>query len=200
MGCKGSKSAAAGVPAVAEKPVEGDFKVSLERGSDDEVLGLSVVEVTAGILGVEAVKEEGLVPAFMKKDETASDQHIKVGDKLIAVNGVTGDTEQMKKELGQKVVVLTVQRAKTATQEAGEGDKAPDDGAAETKAEEAAAKATEVGGADAAEAKGDDVVAPALELPLSAVEEGTTTVTGDEVKETVMENAEEERLCKMSMC
>jgi len=81
-------------------------------------------------MGVEGLKEDGLVPEFVKANDNTPDQHVKAGDRIIAVNGVSSDLEQMKKELSMKTVVLTVQRA-AAVEEA-----APKEAAAEEPAKE----------------------------------------------------------------
>jgi hypothetical protein len=109
MGCTGSKTAAAPV-----QKVEGDFKVTLERASDEQALGVTFLnhDIDGGLLAIEAIKEEGLLPEYnVKANENAPEQQVKVGDRIIAVNTVTCDLEKMKAELKQKTVVLTVQRA-----------------------------------------------------------------------------------------
>jgi len=109
MGCTVSKTAAA---APAQK-IEGDFKITLQRTSDKQALGVTFVDldVAAGLLGVEALKEEGLLPEYIKAKENAPEQQLKVGDRIIAVNAVSGNLTKMKAELKQKTLVLVVQRA-----------------------------------------------------------------------------------------
>merc|ERR1719487_3052705 len=106
MGCNGSKAAAAAntlADAKKTEAVKGDFEISLERQTDDQALGLSVVDAHPG-LTVAALKEAGLVHDFHSANDTASDMHLKVGDKIIAVNGVSADAQQMVKELAQKTL------------------------------------------------------------------------------------------------
>merc|ERR1719482_485991 len=121
MGCNGSKKAAAPTAAAeAKKPAEAakaDFEITLERKTAEQALGLSVVDAAPG-LTVEALKEEGMVPDFHKANEATPEQHLKAGDKIIAVNGVSADAEQMKKELAEKsTLVLAIQRASVAQEE-----------------------------------------------------------------------------------
>jgi hypothetical protein len=104
-----TEAAAEGAAPVQEEPAK-DFKITLERTSDDQALGLVIVDA-APALAVEGLKEDGLVPEFVKANDNTPDQHVKVGDRIIAVNGVSSDLEQMKKELAMKTVVLTMQRA-----------------------------------------------------------------------------------------
>eukprot|EP00929_Paragymnodinium_shiwhaense_P010904 TRINITY_DN115972_c0_g1_i1.p1 TRINITY_DN115972_c0_g1~~TRINITY_DN115972_c0_g1_i1.p1 ORF type:complete len:227 (+),score=65.78 TRINITY_DN115972_c0_g1_i1:76-681(+) len=201
MGCKGSKSAA-GVPA-RPAATEAEFQLSLERSTDDEVLGLSVIEISAGILGVEAIKEEGLVPTFLKANENSPNKQIKVGDRLVAVNDVKGDTEAMKKELAQKVLVLTVQRTEPApetTEAPTQAAKAtePTEGSSAAVADSAAPDAA--GASPKAGEATQDVDTEAVLPSAAAPEGGLQAVDTPEVQDAEIEAGKEDRLCKMSIC
>lgn len=116
MGCKGSKAAAAPAPAAATASAvpEGDYKVTLEKMGDADVMGLTIVDQADNTILVHALKEEGLALAFNKTQENVPENQINAGDVIVAVNAVFGDIAAMKTELKQKTVTLTMKRKSAA--------------------------------------------------------------------------------------
>jgi len=145
-GCSGSKTA----EKTASAPV-GDFQVTLERPGGDETLGVTVVSMSDNSIKFLTIKEEGLIPAWNKQNETTPELVIKEGDVIVCVNGVYVSSEAMKKELKEKTIALTLKRGTTPTPEADASidDVAADEAAA---ADAAAAAAAAADAADAADA------------------------------------------------
>lgn len=228
MGCNGSKSAGA-APVAKPQPVEGDFTVTLERTSDEQTLGLRVIDAEQGVLRVEGVKEEGLVPDFIKVNESTPDQHVKQGDLIVAVNGVTGETDKLKAEFKAKTIELTIKRVAPAVpMPAAEPAAEPEASSTENKADDAEAAPPADG--DAAPAVDDapiadapapveaaggladaavmevDVVSeaqPVVEPAAEAAAEDTAidvTVVDADMQDTQAEEAREARLCSMAIC
>jgi len=161
MGCGGSKAKAQGQEAPAPNLLqgsaptgdvkvcpEGDYKVTLERSSDADTLGMSIAgNADSNSYKIQALKEEGIAPAYNKTQENAPEQQIKAGDLIVAVNAVFGDLDAMKKQLSEKAVTLTLKRA-APEPEAAAATSAPatastEEAAAEPPAEAAAAPAEE---------------------------------------------------------
>jgi len=92
-------------------------KVCLEKnkqcvGGDAEILGLTIVETVTGIFEVQDVRCGGMVDRFNKVQNNVPEKMIIVGDKIVAVNGVTGDLNAMKVELfAQRTVNLVLKHA-----------------------------------------------------------------------------------------
>lgn len=230
MGCNGSKSAgAAPVAKPVAQPVEGDFKVTLERTSDEQTLGLRVIDAEQGVLRVEGVKEEGLVPDFIKANESTPDQHVKQGDLIVAVNGVTGETDKLKAEFKAKTIELTIKRVAPAVpMPAAEPAAEPEASSTENKAEDAEAAPPAADGdaapavddapiadAPAADApaavESDDAVMevelvseaqPVVEPAAEAAEDAAidVTVLDEDMQDTQADEAREARLCALSIC
>jgi len=144
MGCGGSKKAAA---APAEAPVA-DYKISLERSTDADALGMTVVSDGNGAFKISALKEEGLVPTYNKAPETTPETQVKAGDLILAVNDVFGNLDEMKKQLQQKTVALSLKRQPAA------------EAAPAAAAEEAPASAPAESGEGVAATAGDAEQAP----------------------------------------
>jgi len=222
MGCGGSKSgAAAAQPAAKPQPLEGDYKITLERTSDEQTLGLRVVDADS-VLRVEGLKEEGLMPDFIKANENSPDQHVKKGDLIVAVNGISGGTDMVKDELKAKTIVLTIKRAPSEAAEEPAAAPAEAEAAPAADAADAAPAAEPAAEPEAKEESGEKKA----EVPLETVEavlagsEGSApvpeaaavgegqaevevvTVDAEEgmPAEINAEDAREARLCKMSMC
>lgn len=225
MGCNGSKSAGA-APVAKQQPVEGDFTVTLERTSDEQTLGLRVIDAEQGVLRVEGVKEEGLVPDFIKANESTPDKHVKQGDLIVAVNGVTGETDKLKAEFKAKTIELTIKRVAPAVpMPAAEAAAEPEASSTENKADDAEAAPPAADG-DAAPAVDDapiadveaaggladaavievDVVSeaqPVVEPAAEAAAEDAAidvTVVDADMQDTQAEDAREARLCSMAIC
>eukprot|EP00929_Paragymnodinium_shiwhaense_P121086 TRINITY_DN93202_c0_g1_i1.p1 TRINITY_DN93202_c0_g1~~TRINITY_DN93202_c0_g1_i1.p1 ORF type:complete len:219 (-),score=54.86 TRINITY_DN93202_c0_g1_i1:294-950(-) len=218
MGCTGSKkatAAAAPVPSKDRQLAEGEFKVTFERASDSDVLGLSIVDAAPGVFIVEAVKEEGLVQTFIEANESKPEEHITAGDILVAVNGVAGNSEQMRKELMQKTVVLTVKHPEAPPAEGATADTAAATVAVES-SEAAPLEPVEPTATPAAEANTEGgALSPPGQAPTTAPfpAEGAGLANIMIAEETAETNApvvnvqaldveadHDERLCRLSMC
>eukprot|EP00929_Paragymnodinium_shiwhaense_P081112 TRINITY_DN4237_c0_g1_i1.p1 TRINITY_DN4237_c0_g1~~TRINITY_DN4237_c0_g1_i1.p1 ORF type:complete len:217 (-),score=97.87 TRINITY_DN4237_c0_g1_i1:302-952(-) len=176
MGCSASKTGAAAAPPATAPAVapEGDFKVTVERTGEGQTIGLTIIasKAPAGIL-VQALKDEGLVPAYNKQNEGTPDQQVKAGDVIVAINSVFEDYEKMKKELQQPKVAMTVKRVSAASAAAPAAAAAPTETAAEPAAEPAAgaeAPAAPAEAAAATEAAKEETEAPAPEAATAAAE------------------------------
>lgn len=188
MGCSGST--AAQPKPVAAAP-EGDYKVTIER-ADDAKMGLSIVTMTDNTIKINALKDEGLVSDWNKKNEEASPElMVKEGDLILAVNGVFVDVEAMKKEMEQKTFTMTLKRAPVVTPEPEEAAPTPA-AAAEPAAEPPVNDATT-----------ENVAAPeaATETPPTAPlsVEDMQVVSPAEADANV-EAEQDARLCKMGIC
>lgn len=190
MGCSGST--AAQPKPVAAAP-EGDYKVTIER-ADDAKMGLSIVTMTDNTIKINALKEEGVVPDWNKKNEEASPElMVKEGDLILAVNGVFVDVEAMKKEM-QGTFTMTLKRAPAVTPEPEEAAPAP--------AETAAAAEP------AAEPPVNDATTENVAAPEAATETPPTAPLSVEDMQVVspaeadanVEAEQDARLCKMGIC
>eukprot|EP00929_Paragymnodinium_shiwhaense_P050384 TRINITY_DN25360_c0_g1_i1.p1 TRINITY_DN25360_c0_g1~~TRINITY_DN25360_c0_g1_i1.p1 ORF type:complete len:280 (-),score=52.60 TRINITY_DN25360_c0_g1_i1:347-1093(-) len=86
------------------------FRLTVQKRSSRQSLGLAVTEEVDGSLRVNAISRRGLVADLMAATAGDAAQHIRVGYKIVAVNDVSGDCAAMKQEMEEKVVVLSVQR------------------------------------------------------------------------------------------
>jgi len=205
MGCSGSKNTGSAVAAPVEnpQPIEGDFKITLERTSAEQTLGLGVVNEDS-VLRVERVGEEGLVPDFIKAHESSPDQHVKLGDLIVAVNGISAGAEKVMGELNANTIVLTIKRAPPAEPPApteGEAVAAAPAENVEPAAEPEAASAEPAAVPDGAVEPvlgSKEGASPPPEPAQDETEVEVEVVQGEQ--EVQAENAEEARLCKMSIC
>jgi len=192
MGCSGST--AAQPKPVAAAP-EGDYKVTIER-ADDAKMGLSIVTMTDNTIKINALKEEGLVSDWNKKNEEASPElMVKEGDLILAVNGVFVDVEAMKKEMEQKMFTMTLKRAPpVVTPEPEEAAPAPETTAAAEPAAEPPVN----------DATTENVAAPeaATETPPEAPlgVEDMQVVSPAEADAANAEAEQDARFCKMGIC
>eukprot|EP00929_Paragymnodinium_shiwhaense_P006417 TRINITY_DN10979_c0_g1_i1.p1 TRINITY_DN10979_c0_g1~~TRINITY_DN10979_c0_g1_i1.p1 ORF type:complete len:224 (+),score=87.84 TRINITY_DN10979_c0_g1_i1:87-758(+) len=171
MGCGSSKPKAATPAAPAVSP-EGDFKVELAKTENLQTVGLTIVagKEPVGIL-VQAVKEEGLVPTYNKSKEGTPDVQVQEGDVIVAVNGLFGDFELMKKELAAATLALAIKRPgvpapATEVAAAAAPEAAATDAAASAEAAPAEATVTEPAAEPAADAPAETenvAAAPARE-------------------------------------
>lgn len=131
-------------PAAPAAP-EGDFKVTIQKTGDSHMLGVTVEETEDNTFLVKGFRDWGLIAKLNKTHhkETPPEQRVDIrdqddyeyyfddnvgvvrsfrsglvntGDSILAVNGVFGDLEAMKEQLGKKskagsTVVLTMKRA-----------------------------------------------------------------------------------------
>lgn len=176
MGCGGSKAKAQGQEAPAPNLLqgsaptgdvkvcpEGDYKVTLERSSDADTLGMSIAgNADSNSYKIQALKEEGIAPAYNKTQENAPEQQIKAGDLIVAVNAVFGDLDAMKKQLSEKAVTLTLKRA------------APEPEAAAATSAPATASTEEAAAEPAAEAAAEPAAEPPAEAAAAPAEEPST--------------------------
>jgi len=156
MGCGGSKTAKASAP--SQIP-EGDFKIILENAAGSESLGATVNFPEKKYILVEAVSEEGLIPAWNKRCENMPEMQMKAGDLIVVVNGVFGNSDLMLAELKSMAITPTVKGGAIAAE-----TPAAEAPAAEAPAAEAAAPAAEAPAAEAPAAEAPAAEAPAAEL------------------------------------
>jgi hypothetical protein len=210
MGCGGSKASKASAPAAAPaqtpaQAFEGDFKINLENATGSASLGATVNFPEKKYVLVEAVSEEGLIPAWNKASENTPEMQLKAGDAIVVVNGVFGDSDLMMAELKSNAITLAVKRGPiTAEAPAAEAAApAPEAPAAEAPSAEAPAAEAPAAEAAALAAEASAAAAPAAEAP--AVE--APAVEGADEQSTVQPedgemgaDAKEERCCKLAMC
>jgi len=154
MGCSGSKTApqAQAASKAAPETPEGDFKITVQNTQGEAGLGLVAKFPEKTYILVESVKEEGLIPSWNKANVNTPDVQVNAGDMLVAINGKSGNSDEMLAECKAESITFVVKRAPSPTV------------AAESPAPEAAAAdspATELPAADGSAAEGPAVEAPA---------------------------------------
>lgn len=84
------------------------FQLTLEKTSDtDEKLGLTLSLNDQKVLPVKEVKDQGLVPTHNAKSTGVK---VQPGDTIIDINGHSGDSALMMKQLESKKIQLTIKR------------------------------------------------------------------------------------------
>eukprot|EP00929_Paragymnodinium_shiwhaense_P123333 TRINITY_DN9704_c0_g1_i1.p1 TRINITY_DN9704_c0_g1~~TRINITY_DN9704_c0_g1_i1.p1 ORF type:complete len:219 (+),score=55.56 TRINITY_DN9704_c0_g1_i1:91-747(+) len=111
MGCPASKRTVSTPVKVAEPMSPGsDYKIHLQREADGEALGLTLVAMSDNTLRVLAVKKDGLVPAWNGKSGKPPQVHVKAGDFIVSVNRCFGDMENMKQQLRENKIMISLKR------------------------------------------------------------------------------------------
>lgn len=86
------------------------FHVTLAKTSADEALGMTLSFPAKNKLRVKALKETGLVITYNSNQLHTPEQQVQPGDDIIVVNGVSGDSDLMLKQLRSQNLVLEVLR------------------------------------------------------------------------------------------
>eukprot|EP00929_Paragymnodinium_shiwhaense_P064222 TRINITY_DN32152_c0_g1_i1.p1 TRINITY_DN32152_c0_g1~~TRINITY_DN32152_c0_g1_i1.p1 ORF type:complete len:249 (-),score=52.57 TRINITY_DN32152_c0_g1_i1:322-1068(-) len=117
MGCEGSKTAdhVAMMPTPRKPPPEGDFKVNLERISEDQSFGVKLAVTVAKTFKVIDVFEKGLVPCYNAKRKDQPEFQVHRGDLILDVNGVFADPPAMKAQVARRTISFTVKRGKISS-------------------------------------------------------------------------------------
>merc|ERR1711957_345239 len=79
-----------------ERPSQ--YQIQLRKSENARALGITIAPSGREGILVSALKEEGMVSAW-NRDNPSKD--VRVGDRIVAVNGINGSHEQMKTEIAQ---------------------------------------------------------------------------------------------------
>eukprot|EP00927_Polykrikos_kofoidii_P072166 TRINITY_DN68317_c0_g1_i1.p2 TRINITY_DN68317_c0_g1~~TRINITY_DN68317_c0_g1_i1.p2 ORF type:complete len:146 (-),score=25.29 TRINITY_DN68317_c0_g1_i1:220-657(-) len=95
---------------LSDRPGQTIFSVVLERTKGLQNLGVTFSFCSDDCLIVHRLRPTGLIPSWNKKLVDRVDLRMKVGDRIVAVNGVVSDSHAMMKELDGPFLRLLVQR------------------------------------------------------------------------------------------
>eukprot|EP00929_Paragymnodinium_shiwhaense_P001700 TRINITY_DN101931_c0_g1_i1.p1 TRINITY_DN101931_c0_g1~~TRINITY_DN101931_c0_g1_i1.p1 ORF type:complete len:203 (-),score=18.99 TRINITY_DN101931_c0_g1_i1:199-807(-) len=88
----------------------GDYEITLERKKDAETVGVTIVPMSDQTYQVVEVKREGLIPAWNSDHTELPQRMVKLGDRILGVNGVFGSVDLMVQELRRQVIVCAMKR------------------------------------------------------------------------------------------
>eukprot|EP00927_Polykrikos_kofoidii_P087221 TRINITY_DN9993_c0_g1_i2.p1 TRINITY_DN9993_c0_g1~~TRINITY_DN9993_c0_g1_i2.p1 ORF type:complete len:320 (+),score=55.73 TRINITY_DN9993_c0_g1_i2:97-1056(+) len=91
-------------------PPAADFEVVLERRLYGETLGLAMSTHNKKLLQVEKLRTKGMIPAWNASHESTPEVQVRIGDWVLAVNGVWGNADLMITEVVQETVRLSIKR------------------------------------------------------------------------------------------